>query len=288
MSLQNLSAIDTDMQQPVSRLLADAFAGAGNDGNSLIYVSPDGDDTDGDGSLLTPYLTLAVALAACTTTRKNIIVLPGEYEELVTLVWPNITGISIVGIGDVTITVPATETDEVIKIDPTFSASTFTASLENVTISAPDGVDGIRFNNTNTTGRKFNLTLKNVSIENETATDKSLYVVHTTTTQAMRVYADGLRNIWEGLLFITPENVDDRFFFTNIQCDGGMQFGTATIASSTMFKNCIVKDGGGSGGQDTQILTALNCHSLTAETTYAIAALADFASNAKEVILPAA
>ena len=129
----------------------------------------------------------------------------------------------------------------------------------------------------------------NVGIDADTDTNQSLDVVHHGTTQAMRVYCDGMRNIIEDLVYIAPQNADNRFYiFTNMQFDGGIQFGTATIASVSTFKNCIMKDAGGIGGQDTQILNVLNCHSLTG-TTYAICSSAiDFAANAAEVILPAA
>ena len=255
--------------------------------DSMMYVSPDGSDTAGNGSMIGPYATITKALSVVTASRKTIMVFPGEYVETLALVWPNVTGVSINGFGgDVTIVGTSGQT-EVVLINPTFSASTFEATLSNLTISAPDGVKGIVFNNQNTTGRKFNLYLHNVGIDADTDTDQSLDVVHTTTTQAMRVYCDGQRNIIEGLVYIAPQNADDRFTFTNMQFDGGIQFGTATIASVSTFKNCIMKDAGGSGGQDTQILNVLNCHSLTG-TTYAIAALNDFAANAAEVILPAA
>lgn len=251
--------------------------------DSLIWISKAGNDTYGDGTREYPYLTITKALAAVTTSRKTIMVMPGEYTEAASLTWPSVTGISITGVGgDVTIAGTGGET-QVVSINPTFSASTFEATLADLTISAPDGVKGIVFDNEHTTGRKYNLYLRNVGIDADTDTDQSLDVVHTTTTEAMRVYADGLRNIIEGLVYIAPKNTDDRFTFSNLQFDGGIQFGTATIASVSTFFNCIMKDGGGVGGQDTQILNSLGCYSLTG-TTYAAAALGDFAQNAAEVI----
>jgi hypothetical protein len=253
---------------------------------SLIFVSKAGDDAN-DGSSLNPLLTITAALAAVTTSRKAIMVTTGEYEEVASLVWPSIGGVKIVAIGEVTIRGTDGE-DEVILINPTVQTATFEATLSgDISISAPDGVDGITFDNENV-GRKINLYLKgNVQFENDTETDKAINCVHTDADEAMRIYCDGQRGIVEGVLAIAPKNVDDRFFFTGMQFDGGIAWGTATIASLSMFKNCIVKDGGGLGGQDTQIIAVLNCHSLTG-TTFAIAALADFASNAAEVILPAA
>lgn len=251
---------------------------------SEIWVAPYGHDTSGTGTRTNPYLTITKALTVVTTARKAIIVMPGTYTEAASLTWPNVTGVTITGIGG-EVTIEGTAgVAQVILISPTFSASTFEATLANLDVNAPDGAKGIKFDNANTTGKKYNLYLKNVGIGNDTETDDALYVLHTTTTQAMRVYCDGNRNIWEGVIHIIPTNTDDRFTFNNIQSDGGITFGTATIASVTTFKDCIVKDGGGSGGQDTQILNSCGCYSLTG-TTYAAAALADFAANAAEVIL---
>lgn len=252
---------------------------------SKIWVDPNGDD-DASGSLLDPVKTITKALTLVTTARKTIMVMPGSYTETLSLTWPSIGGVSINGVlghGDgVTIRGTAGQT-QVISIDPTVQTATFEATLSNATVSAPDGVIGIKFNNTNV-GRKINLYLYNAPIENDTETDKAIDVVHTVTTEAMRIYASGQRSIVEGLLYIAPKNVDDRFTFDNYQFDGGMQFGTTTIASVTTFKECILKKNGGVGGQDTQIITLIGCVSLTG-STYGAAALADVAANAAEVIL---
>jgi hypothetical protein len=287
---------DTVAGQPIFRALEEATAngdiveviteeGVSLAVNSLIWVSPDGDDS-GDGSLSSPLLTITAVLAAVTASRKTIMLLPGNYPELLSLAWPSITGISINGMlgqSDGVTIAGTTGQTEVIEIDPTVQTATFEATISNLTISAPTGVNGITFDNTNV-GRKINLYLHNVAIENQTETDKAINVVHTTAGNAMRIYANGSRNIVEGLLYIAPKNTDDRFNFTGLQFDGGVQFGTTTIASVSTFKDCIMKDAGGAGGQDTQILVSMGCYSLTG-TTYAAAALGDFAANAAEVIL---
>jgi hypothetical protein len=266
---------------------------SGGIATSLIWVSPNGDDS-GDGSLASPLLTIAAAVAAVTTARKTIMLLPGTYPEA--FVWPSINGVSIRGlsgdsgaviIGDESSEAVALNAEtEIVLIDPTVQTSSFEAMLSNLTISAPGTVKGITVDNNNV-GRKLILNLSNVSFEQHDETVKSLNVVHTVAGNAIKVYCNGRHDFMEGLLYIAPKNTDDRFEFTNMQFDGDIQFGTATIASVSTFRNCVVLDGGGNGGQDTQILNVLNCYSLTG-TTYAIAALGDFAANAAEVILPAA
>ena len=294
MSLKELSAIDTDMLQPISRILSNAFKGASKDGDSLIWVSPDGDDTLGDGSLNTPYATIAAALLDISTTKKCIMLLPGMYPEA--FVWPSINGVSIRGacsdsgaviVGDESSEDVALNAEtELILIDPTVQTSSFEAILSNLTISAPGTVMGITVDNNNV-AKKIILQLSNVAFEQDDSAVKSLNIVHTNANNAIKVYCDGNHDTMEGKLYIVPKNTDDRFLFNNMQFAGDIQFGTATIASLSMFKHCIVKDNGGSGGQDTQILAVLGCYSLTG-TTFAIAALGDFAANAAEVILPAA
>jgi hypothetical protein len=252
----------------------------------FIYVSPEGDDSSGNGSFSNPYATITAALAAVTATRKTIMVMPGEYTEAASLTWPSIGGVSLngfLGHGDAVTIVGTSGQTQVISIDPTVQTATFEATIANLTISCPDGVRGITFNNT-AVNRKINLYLHNVPIENDTETDRAISVVHTTAGEAMRIYADGQKSIIEGLVYIEPKNTDDRFTFVNYQFDGGMQFGTTNIASVSTFKDCIVKDGGGAGGEDHQVLNSLGCYSLTG-TTYAAAALADFAANAAEVIV---
>ncbi len=253
---------------------------------SLIWVSPDGSDTSGNGSFSDPYATVTKAMTAVTAARKTIMLMPGSYTEALSLTWPSITGVSINGVlgqSDGVTIAGTTGQTEVIEIDPTVQTATFEATISNLTVACPGGVRGITFDNTNV-GRKINLYLHNVAIENDTETDRAISVVHTTAGNAMRVYAAGQKSIIEGLVYIAPANVDDRFTFDDYQFDGGVQFGTTTIASVTVFKHCIMKDNGGAGGQDTQILVSIGCVSLTG-TTYAAAALADFAANAAEVIL---
>jgi hypothetical protein len=252
---------------------------------TFIYVSPDGDDSSGNGSFSSPYATVTTALAAVSATRKTIMLMPGEYIEAASLTWPSRTGVRLCGVigdGDAVTIIGTAGQTQVISIDPTVQTATFEATISNVGIECPDGVRGITFDNTSV-NRKINLYLFNVPISNDTETDRAISVVHTTAGEAMRIYASGQKSIVEGLLYIAPKNTDDRFTFDNYQFDGGVQFGTTTIASVSTFKDCIMKDGGGSGGQDTQILNSLGCYSLTG-TTYAAAALADFASNAAEVI----
>ncbi len=55
-----------------------------------VWISKNGNDTTGNGSIIRPYLTLAKALAsitdASTTKRYGIFVLPGRYDEAVNIV----------------------------------------------------------------------------------------------------------------------------------------------------------------------------------------------------------
>ena len=260
---------------------------------NCIWVAENGNDTSGNGTAAVPYASLTKAMSMVTTVRKIIVMMPGVYKEVASVVWPTVTGIELTSFfGDVTIE-GALDEDEVILIDPAaFTTSTFAASISNINISAPtedeytSGVDGITFDNTNFTNRKINLYLNNVSFEGEDA-DNCLYVVHTTAGQAMRVYWNGENTVVEGILKINPKNVDDRFIFTGLQFDSGITFGTATIASVTAFKDCILLEGGGLGGQDTQVLNVLSCFSRVVTThVFAVASLNEFAANALENILP--
>ena len=279
---KDLTATDGEAEVELNEFGPHTLGVAGSE----IYASPDGNDAFGNGSMARPYKTIAAALAAVTASRKNIMLMPGEYVQTASLTWPSIDLVSLNGLlgqsDGVTITGLATKV-QVINIDPTVQTASFNATISNLTISAPTGVNGITFDNNNV-AQKINLFLHNVAFENDTETDKAINCVHTVAGNAMRIYADGQKNIVEGLVYIAPKNTGDRFTFTNFQFDGGVQFGTTTVASVSTFKDCIMLEAGGSGGQDTQILNSLGCYSLTG-TTYAAASLNEFAANAAEVIL---
>lgn len=209
----------------------------------LIYISKDGSDTTGNGSIVRPYLTVTKALASVTTAKKTILIFPGTYSEAAALVWPSVTGVSLIGIGDkVAITAPETVTTQVLGINPTYTAGTFEASITNIEIDhGTAGQDGIVVTNTACT-KKINLYLKNVYGSGE-ATDKSLLVTNTRTDAAIRAYITGNGETWEGLISFVTTDVGDRLRANSIKALGGITVAGAVAAEVTLTNTGILTSG---------------------------------------------
>lgn len=207
-----------------------------------IWVAPHGNDV-ATGGPDDPYLTITKGLSKVTTTRKTIFVLPGDYAEAATLTWPNINGVRIVGLDDcgnvVISNVHPHAAAAVITINPTYTAESFEAFLENVCISHEAQV-GIQINNTNMT-KKLLIHLKGVSSE-QVSTGDSIDVLHATAGQAIRIYAKDCDEI-EGLVDIDCANADDRFRFYNCVLIGGLTE-VGAVAGELTLKGCVVLTSG--------------------------------------------
>jgi len=208
---------------------------------SVIVISPSGSDTLGVGTFANPYKTLTKAFAVATALRPTIFMLPGEYAEAAMVVWPNISGLSVIGMGDVSIS-NAGAGAAVIDVHPTYTASTMSITLNGVNIAAEEQI-GLRVDNAHMT-KKLNIYLDGVSFEMDTSGD-SVDVVDTVTTQAIRIYA---RNCsFEGLVHVTGGNAGERYRFTNCDFIGGLTTATAvayevTLVGCTMLTSGITVD----------------------------------------------
>ncbi|OQX65419.1 MAG: hypothetical protein B5M51_00815 [Anaerolinea sp. 4484_236] len=261
-----------------------------------IWVSEGGDDDNGDGSRLRPYASPHAGLAAVTGDGQAVILMPGVYSYASSIPWPtDYTDVLLTGLSahnESTQLVHTGTATEVIDIDPTTAAGSanFSAYLANLDIEAPDGVDGVTIDNGNmTNGKKLIVTFRGVSFGSaDDTTEMSVRWQHNDQHSApieMHMHGCGLGgNDIEGGVYIDPKSTDDVCEVNGMNFKAGITFGTATIASKSEFRNCIMKDNGGSGGQDTQVLRVIGCVSKTG-TTWAAAALADFADNAAEALL---
>lgn len=118
---------------------------------NLIWVAVDGNDTRGLGTADAPYATIEKALAVATSTRKNILVLPGTYQ-LTAANDITLSGTSITGLGTVVLT-GAVGADYCFKT--VFGAvSGAECTFRNLTINHTDDATqvGIQINNTSATG----------------------------------------------------------------------------------------------------------------------------------------
>jgi len=203
---------------------------------SYIVVSPSGND-NGKGSFTSPLLTLTKALSKATAARPTIIMLPGEYAEAAMIDWPDISGLSVIGMGDVVIS-NANAAAAVIDFHVTYTAATFSATLKDLTISADTQI-GIRVDNAHMT-KKLNIYMDGVSCEMDTSGD-SVDVVDTVTTQAIRIYARDCS--FEGLFHVTGGNAGERYRFTNCDFIGGLTTATAVAYEVTLIGCVMLKSG---------------------------------------------
>jgi hypothetical protein len=221
-------------------MLDELTMGENNDGSfdtTLIVVSKGGSDTDGVGSFMKPYLTVTKAITMWTAARNTILIQAGEYAEAAMLTWPSITGLSMVGVGEVTIS-NANAAAQVLNISPTYTASTFEATIQNITFEADTQI-GIEIANAGMT-KKLNVYLTDVSCEFDTSGD-SLSIDGTVSGQAIRVYVDG--GDFEGLVHFTANDAASRLRCMGTRFTGGIDT-TGAVAAELSLMGCVVLTGG--------------------------------------------
>ena len=219
---------------------------------SYIVVSPEGSDAGGDGSFPNPYATLTKAFTVWDATRHTIFVTAGEYEEAATLTWPNVTGLSLVGLGSVSVS-NADAAAQVLAIAPTFTASTFEASIKDIAFVADTQI-GIKIANAGMT-KKLNVYLDGVSCEYDTSGD-SVDIAGTVSGQAVRVY--GTRCSFEGLFHYTVNDAGSRMRFSDSSFVGGITTAGA-VKAEVSLRNCSVLTSGITIGSATQDITYVGC-----------------------------
>lgn len=271
-----------------SKVMQDFLAGITSLTDSAnIWVSKTGDDTNGNGSVTAPYLTLTAALAAVTSARKTVLVAPGEYEEVDELTWPTINGVKVIALAgnyQTTVSVAAAASaDQVINVAPGAVSSTWEMWIENVYIDHDQtGMDGILLNNTSMT-KKLNCYLHNVGGDGS-ASDKMIAMTHGDTDNAIRVYWDGDNGGVEGNVYHAGGNDGDRLYITGVNLNGGLSTGAGAVANDIRLVRCIVLHEGVTGGNAAQTVTTVACYS-NADGTFAALDTNDLAGSHSEAIV---
>jgi hypothetical protein len=202
----------------------------------IVVTSPEGYDGD-EGSWFAPVKTLTKALSLVSASRATIIMLPGEYAEETMIDWPDISGISIIGMGDVSISNAGTGA-AVIDIHPTYTASSMSISMKDITIAADTQI-GLQIDNAHMT-KKLNIYLDGVSIEDNTSgggSSDSISMANSTASQAIRIYANNCS--FELLVHITTANAGGRYRFRNCDFTGNLTVAGAVEAECTLI-GCVV------------------------------------------------
>ena len=242
-----------------------------------IWVSKDGRDS-ANGSRLAPYLTVTKALSEVTSSRKTIMVLPGEYAEAGALVWPtDVSGIQLIGVGNRwEVVISASAGDEVITLTPGVQTSTFELTIQNIQFEHSDGQDGLVATNDAMT-KKLNVYLGNVGFAGE-SDDFSVKCIHGDTDNAIRIYWDGGNGDCEGSIDLAQANDGDRFYADRIVISGdNFDFGT-NIAGTVRMRYCEIAYRIFTAGGASTLATLAWCLSNNSGTL-AAAAAADITTN---------
>ena len=259
-----------------------------------IHVNPSGSDTSGEGSILEPVKTLTKAMTLVSATRMVIRLASGSYAEAAPVVWPTRKGVSLIGPGSQFCSISAVGTS-VFTVTPGVQTSTFTGYMQGFEIdhSAGAAQSGITFNNTGMT-KKLNFYTHDVPFSADDPTDKSIDVkTHTDADNAIRIYmtGDGTQKEIGGAIYFEVNNLADR-----LHCEQLWLVGTITtpnVAKEMRIRlfRCIVPHAAAlAGGNATQVVTAVECHSwidyndITPEV-YAALDTAELTGSHSEVIV---
>ena len=202
-----------------------------------IYVSPNGSDTLGNGSFLNPIATLGKAMTMVSSTKLNIILMPGEYAEDVT--WCDQKNVIVSAMIPGTVTLAAV-TAFAIHVDPAAATGTWSFTIQGCTISNDDGLKGLWINNTSV-GKRINGYLNDCDWETETSTDAAIDVDRAgAATDAIRLYIKGRNNTIEGLVDFITESTDDRLRFFGMRLIGGVAV-TGSVVMEVAYACCGIQ-----------------------------------------------
>ncbi len=244
---------------------------------NAIYAAPDGDDDLGIGSQERPYASATKALGQVTSTRKIVILAPGEYEETTGITWPAYSGVMLIGFGNRWQTViRAAAGDQVLLVAPGAVDSTFELSIQNIQIDHDEtGQDGLNLTNDDMT-KKLNCYLGNVGFDGDSA-DKAIQVVHADTSNAVRIYWTGGNGGISGGIDLAAANNGDRFWVKGVELLGSIAAGS-NIASSIRMYYCEIGYRSFTGGGASTLCRMVWCSSVTG-TTFAAVDAADVTTN---------
>lgn len=259
-----------------------------SDPSTHIYVdATSGENVNGNGSMLSPYKTIAKAFTAVTATRKHVVLAQGSHATPAAgLVWPQVSGVVLEGATSKysTIIVGHASADEAIAVAPTI-AGTFELWMINIHLDhSTAGQDGLKITNA-LGGGKILAYLHNFGADADSATDKSIITDHTLLdTEAIRIYADGDNGGIAGNIFFDVENASDRLYLTGISLPGAVTTSADAIAGTIRLIGCWNLPAGAglsvTGGNAAQTVAMIGCYT----DAPAISAIADVASQTETIV----
>ncbi len=211
-----------------------------------IYVSPNGDDTYGDGSKNRPYKTIAKAVSVESSTRKTILLEAGSYTA--NEIDITVSGTVIRGLGEVTVS-GAEGADYCFKT--AFGATTGDNSLTMKNLNINHNGDatqiGIQIINTGATAKTY-VYLDDVNFGS--GGGNSIDINNVAPDQAIRCYCE--RCTTEEPVNIVVNDNGDRFRFSYGNLRGGLVSDDGEYEAEILIAWSTFKAGGIKGGHENQ------------------------------------
>lgn len=217
----------------------------------VIWVSPNGRPT-GTGSIINPFSTLAAAFAAITSTKKTVMVRPGNYSGARIYLPVNQDDIKVIGLGGSSVcSITAPNTGHTVQLSPGTQGATFTFTFEGFTINPPGSRDGLNINLVNQDAVVVTK-LKDIKIDGN-GTD--LAVLH----EANYGHQIFIEDCDFGTIDINIKSASDQITLRRTRCHESFATSADNIAMDINFDSCIFTDSGIYGGHSAQTIKAVYC-----------------------------
>jgi hypothetical protein len=216
--------------------------------DTTIWVSPDGSDSRGSGNFDSPYASIEDAVAAITSSRKTVVLMPGSYTMA----------------AHVDITVDDTRIFALVPGSVDIDGSACLLSCFKTVFGATSGTKDFTF-------RGINLNhdaVVGIQVDNASATAKVMLYIDDcdfegagvsldvdragATGQAVRIY--GSRNYFEGGINMVVEDNGDRLRLNNCRLDANLVTNNGAYTAEILLESCIIPVNGVTGGASQQIV----------------------------------
>ncbi|KKM86226.1 hypothetical protein LCGC14_1281160 [marine sediment metagenome] len=222
----------------------------------VIWVAPHGVAANATGAIVNPYATIAAALAAITSSKKIVALLPGTHVlSGVTVIPVAQTGVKIIGIGGASsVTITAITGNQAFSLTPGAQGAAYVLTIEGVTLNQFAAKKGLYIDDTAIDG-SVTVNLKDVHMVMDSS-GSSIDLLHAV-NQTVTINCEDCT--FTGPLTIDCINASDAFNFTRCVVTGGIASDAGAVAAAFTLKDSEVLHAGITGGHGSQTLTVVNC-----------------------------